>query len=199
MTDGEKKHVFLVDDEQDICQVVGTSLRQLGVNVTCFTSAADCLKQLRTQSCDLLIVDVKMPGMSGLELLSQVKHLIPSLPVLIITGYGDVPMAVKAMKLGALDFIEKPLNRESFLSSVESVLKEDTRARSRPGEVFTKTELKVLRLILQGKGTREIAKLRHRSVRTIEDERRRIMHKLGVDNLVDLVKQVAVVRLIELP
>jgi two-component system response regulator NreC len=103
------------------------------------------------------------------------------------------------MKLGALDFIEKPLNRESFLSSVESVLKEDTRTRSRPGEVLTKTELKVLRLILQGKGTREIAKLRHRSVRTIEDERRRIMNKLGVDNLVDLVKQVAVVRLIELP
>ena len=198
MADSEKKHVFLVDDEQDICQVVGTSLRQLGVKVTCFTSAADCLKKLRSQSCDLLIADVKMSGMSGLELLAQVKHLIPSLPVLIITGYGDVPMAVKALKLGALDFIEKPLDRESFLSSVESVLKEDTRVHSRPGEVLTKTEVKVLNLILQGKSTREIAKLRHRSVRTIEDERRRIMHKLGVDNLVDLVKQVAVVRLIEL-
>ncbi len=107
-------------------------------------------------------------------------------------------MAVKALKMGASDFIEKPLDRQSFLSAVESVLKRNTQTHPLVGKVLSKTEMRVLRLMLDGKSTKEIARLRHRSVRTIEDQRGQIMHKLGVDNLVDLVKQTAVVRLVEL-
>jgi len=199
MANSEKQHVFFVDDEPDICQVVSTSLRQVGMKVTCFTSAANCLKRLRSQRCDLLIADVKMPEMSGLELLTQVKSIVPSLPVLIVTGYGDIPMAVRAMKTGALDFIEKPLERESFLSVVKLALKRHPKSHPLVGKVLTRTEIKVLRLILDGKGNKEIAYLLNRSVRTIEDHRRHIMRKLCVDNLVDLVKQTALVRLIELP
>jgi len=199
MAKSKKPSIFLVDDEPLVLKVAGRTLQQFGATVTCFANAADCLKQLRLQRCDLLIADVKMPQMDGIELLAEVKRTIPSLPVLVMTAYADVPTAVEALKSGALDFIEKPLDRESFLSCVESALKESPRAHSQPGEVLSKTEMKVLRLILKGKSTREIASLRHRSVRTIEDERKRIMRKLGVDNLVDLVKQVAVVRLAELP
>ncbi len=198
MTNITIQHVFFVDDEPKVLKMVSRTLEQVGLKVSCFTRAVECLKQLRTRTCDLLITDVKMPEMDGIELLNEVKHIIPSLPVLVITGYGDIPMAVKALKVGASDFINKPLDRQSFLSAVESALKRNTRTPVHVGQVLTETEIRVLRLILDGKSTKEIARLRHRSVRTIEDQRGQIMHKLGVDNLVDLVKQTAVVRLVEL-
>ncbi len=198
MTNTAKQHVFFVDDKPKVRKMVGRTLEQAGLKVSCFASGSECLKQLRSQGCDLLITDVKMPGMDGIELLTEVKRNIPSLPVLVVTAYGDVPTAVKALKVGALDFIEKPLVRQSFLLTVESALKRNTLIHRIAGDVLTKTEMIVLRLILDGKSTKEIAKLRHRSVRTIEDHRSRIMRKIGVDNLVDLVKQTAVVRLVEL-
>lgn len=198
MTNITKQHVFFVDDEPKIRKMVGRTLEQVGLKVSCFARAAECLKQLHSQTCDLLITDVKMPEMDGIELLTKVKHIIPSLPVLVITGYGDIKMAVKALKIGASNFIEKPLDRQSFLSAVESALKRNAKIHRIAGNVLTKTEMIILRLILDGKSTKEIARLRHRSVRTIEDHRSHIMHKLGVDNLVDLVKQTAVVRMVEL-
>jgi two-component system response regulator FixJ len=198
MTNIAKQHVFFVDDEPKVCKMVGRTLEQVSLKVTCFTDPTDCLKQLRCRtSCDLLITDVKMPGMDGIELLIEVKRIIPSLPVLVITGYGDIPIAVKALKVGALDFIEKPLDRQSFLSAVESALKQDAHSPRPMSGVLTKTEFEVLRLILDGKSNKEMARLQHRSVRSIEDHRSRIMRKLGVNNLVDLVKQIAVVRLVE--
>jgi two-component system response regulator FixJ len=198
MTDAAEQHIFFVDDEPKVCKMVGRTLKQAGLKVTCFTDPADCLKQLRCQTCDLLITDVKMPEMDGIELLTKVKRIIPSLPVIVVTAYGDVPMAVEALKVGASNFVEKPLERQSFLSVVEFVLKHRTALIHQiVGDVLTKTEMIVLRLILDGKSTKEIAALRHRSVRTIEAHRSRIMRKLGVDNLVDLVKQTAVVRLVE--
>lgn len=198
MTNITKQHVFFVDDEPKIRKMVGRTLEQVGLKVSCFARAVECLKQLHSQTCDLLITDVKMPEMDGIELLTKVKHIIPSLPVLVITGYGDIKMAVKALKIGASNFIEKPLDRQSFLSAVESALKRNAKIHRIAGNVLTKTEMIILRLILDGKSTKEIARLRHRSVRTIEDHRSHIMHKLGVDNLVDLVKQTAVVRMVEL-
>ena len=197
MTDIAEQHVFFVDDEPKVRKMVGRALEQAGFKVSCFARATECLEQLRCQTCDLLITDVKMPEMDGIELLTEVKRIIPSLPVIVITAYGDVPMAVEALKRGALDFIEKPLDRQSFLSAVEAVVKQNALIHHIVGNVLSKTEMVVLRLILEGKSTKEIAKLRHRSLRTIEDHRSRIMRKLGVDNLVDLVKQTAVVRLVE--
>ncbi len=198
MTNITKQHVFFVDDEPKVRKMVGRTLEQAGLEVSCFASGGDCLEQLRCRTCDLLITDVKMPEMDGIELLTEVKRIIPSLPVLVITGYGDTRMAVKALKIGALDFIEKPLDRQSFLSAVESALKRNAKIHRLVSGVLTKTEMGVLRLILDGKSNKEIAWLRHRSVRTIEDHRSHIMHKLGVNNLVDLVKQTAVVRIVEL-
>jgi len=198
MTNIAKQHVFFVDDKPKVLKIVSRTLEQAGLKVSCFASGAECLKQLRSRMCDLLITDVKMPEMDGIELLTEVKRIIPSLPVLVITGYGDIKMAVRALKVGASDFIEKPLDRQSFLSAVESALKRNILTPVHVVKVLTETEIRVLRLILDGKSTKEIARLRHRSVRTIEDQRAQIMHKLGVDNLVDLVKQTAVVRLVEL-
>ena len=198
MTNITKKQIFFVDDEPNVREMVGRTLEQADLKVSYFASAAECLKQLHSQTCDLLITDVKMPEMDGIELLIEVRRIIPPLPVLIISGYGDISMAVIALKAGAADFIVKPLERQSFLSAVESVLKRNTRTRPLVNKVLTKTEMRVLRLILDGKSTKEIARLQCRSVRTIEFHRGSIMHKVGVDNLVDLVKQTTVVRPFEL-
>jgi len=194
MADNARQSVFLVDDEPDILLVVGRSLETVGVLVACFGSGTACLEKLRSERCDLLITDIKMPGMDGLELLTEAKRIAPSLPVLIMTGYGDVPMAVRALKSGAFDFVEKPLNRDSFLSVVKSALSLSSRVHRIEGKVLTKREREVLDLILCGKSNKEIAFLLRRSVRTIEDHYRQIKCKLGVDNRIDLVMQVAAVR-----
>ena len=184
-----KQHIFFVDDEPKIQELVCEILEKEGFQPRCFTNAADCLEQLRTKKCDLLITDVKLPGISGLELLAEAKRFFPSLSVVVITGYSDVPMAVGAMKAGAADFIEKPITKQALLSVVNSTLKpiNPTDPLSRKG--LTHTEMKVLRLILDGKSNKEAAYLLKRSQVTIEVHRRHIMHKLGVHNIVDLVKK----------
>jgi len=184
-----KQRVFFVDDEPKIRELVGETLKQEGFRISCFAGADDCLKKLCTDRCDLLITDVKLPGMSGLELLAEVKRFFPSLPVVVITGYGDIPMAVRAMRAGAIDFIEKPLDKQTLLSAVRFALKPiaaDDRLLRRG---LTRAEMKVLRLILDGKTNKETARLLCRSLHTIEVHRKHIMRKFGVHNVVDLVKR----------
>ena len=111
--------VFFVDNEPQIREIITTDLKTLGCNVTPVASAEDCLKQVPNQKCHLLITDVNMPGMNGLALLNKIQHIAPWIPVMIISGYGDVPMSVKAIKQGAVDFLEKPLNRYGFLQKVK--------------------------------------------------------------------------------
>ncbi len=192
------RHIFFVDDEPKVREVVGETLEQLGSKVSCFASASDCLEQLEIQKCDLLITDIKMPGMNGIELLTEAKRLAPWLPVLIVTGYGDIPTAVTAVKAGAVDFIEKPLETETFLRKIKSLMKRNPVLDFMKDKPLTKSEVRILRLVIGGKSSKEISNILHRSVRTIEVHRARIMHKLGVDNLVDLVKRAAVMGLIDL-
>lgn len=192
-----KRQVFFVDDEPKIRKVVGETLKEAGLKVGSFACAADCLRELNPITCDLLIADVKMPGMDGIELLTEIKRIAPWLPVLLITGYGDIPMAVRAIKAGAVDFIEKPLDKESFLKKVKSILHRnpinDPYIIRRP---LTEIEAVVLKLISQGKTNKEIATLLQRSIRTIEVHRSHIMHKFGVDNLADLLKRAAVMDIV---
>lgn len=185
-----KQHIFFVDDNPEVRNVVGRTLKQVGAKVSCFACADDCIEKLRYQRCNLLITDVKMPGMSGIGLLREVKLLAPWVPVLVITAYADIPMAIEAMKEGALDFIRKPLNRESFLSLVRSVLKKNAGADRLLGKPLTNRENIVLRLIMDSKTSREIADLLNVTIRTIEFHRRNIFKKFGVHNVVDLVKRV---------
>ncbi|MBA7674526.1 Response regulator protein TmoT [subsurface metagenome] len=199
MINSTEQHIFFVDDEPKVRKAVGRTLEQLGSKVSCFACAADCLEQLRSQTCDLLITDVKMPEMDGIELLAEARRIVPWLQVLVITGYGDIPMAVKAVKAGALDFIEKPLDRQGFLSTVESALKRNAWADPLLGKLLSRTEMKVLRFILKGKSNKEIARSLHRSIRTIEDHRSNIFRKFGVDNLIDLFKRAAEMGLVDLP
>ena len=189
------RSICVVDDDITVLKAVCMTCEQVGADTHCFSDAASCLKALHSGCCDLLITDVKMPGMNGLELLREVERVIPSLPVLLMTGYGDVPLAVEALKAGAADFIEKPLEMSSLLSALESAIDGSHGVSGRAGPVLSKVELRVLRLLLAGKTVKEIASLRHRSLRTIEDERARILRKLGAKNVVELLNKVGNVRL----
>ena len=198
MADIAEQHIFFLDDEQTVREVVRETLEDSNFKVSCFGSPIECLARLRSKKCDLLITDLKMPEKDGIELLMDVQYLAPWVPVLMITGYGDIPTAIKAMKAGAVDFIEKPLEKKSFVRKIKSILKRNVATHPVLGASLTRNETKILQLIIDGKSNKEIAIMLHRSARTIEVHRANLMHKLGVDNLVDLVKRVASMGLFDL-
>ena len=198
MTNGVTRHIFFVDDESGIRETVFKTLKSPETEVSCFASARDCLEQLRSTKCDLLITDVRMSGMDGLELVAHAKRIAPWIAVLVVSGYGDIPMAVRALKAGAVDFLEKPLTKQGLLSAVESALEQSTAADPVVGKELTKAERRVLHFILDGKSNRETAQILHRSEKTIEVHRNRIMRKLGVDNVVGLIKRAAAMGLMDL-
>ena len=190
-----KAQIFIVDDDHCIRDAIVLHLKNSHRECTCFENADDCLQQLRVQSCNLLITDIRMPGKSGMELLSEVKQTSPWVPVLVMSSYGDIPLSVKAVKAGAVDFIEKPIDWNTFVPLVQSVLEQNDLNNVLKGKPLTKMELVVLRLILQDKSNKEIARILHRSVRTVEVHRSNLMRKLDVDSVVDLVKRAVVMGL----
>ncbi len=199
MTNYNHQGVFLVDDEPKVCKVIGETLEQHGINVTCFTSGRDCLKKLDSKRCDLLITDLKMPEIDGIELMMKAKDLVPWLPILIITGYGDIPTAVTAIQNGAVDFIEKPIETESFVCKVKSILQKNHNINNLTKKSLTKMEVNVLKLLIEGKSNKQIAYSLNRSDRTIEVHRARIMEKLHADHFLGLIKRAALIGLIEFP
>ena len=194
MKNSNGRHIFFVDDEPNVRRVIGETLAQCGLKVGCFGRAEDCLDHLGDEECDLLITDLKMPEIDGLELMERLGLLAPWLPVLVITGYGDIPTAVEAMKAGAVDFIEKPLDKKSFVRKVQALLPKNG-DHKHLGNFLTPSEHRVLRLVLDGKSNKEIADLLNRSRRTIEVHRAHVMRKLGADSLVDLIKRTATMAL----
>lgn len=182
------RHVFFVDDDQKIRRVVSESLKQLGVDVQCFARGEHCLQQLSQTECDLLITDVVLPGMDGLELLTRARRVAPWLPVLLVSGYADVHQAIKAGRQGAVDFFEKPIDLKSFLAAVKRALQKNGQHDVHRGNGLTPAEQMILRFVLDGKSNRQIARRLHRSRRTIEVHRQHIMHKLDAHNLIDLVR-----------
>ncbi|UCG49725.1 MAG: response regulator transcription factor [Phycisphaerales bacterium] len=181
-----QQHVFLVDDEPKILGAAREALEQAGLKVTCFRRGSDCLKQMAGQRCDLLVTDVRMPGVDGIELLAEARRIAPWLPVVVLTGYGDVEMAARAFKCGACDFIQKPFSRETLLSAVKNTLENIGPIDPVLGKSLSRMERRVLRLLLEGKSNKETAHLLKRCVRTVENHRLRIMRKFGVSNVFEL-------------
>jgi len=193
----QQHHIFFVDDNAGMRKATAKILSNLDCEVSCFANAEDCLNQINSQECDLLITDVRMPGIDGLTLLCRTQRTAPYIPVMVITAYGDIAMAVRAMKMGAADFITKPFNRDDFLEKIQSILKQRDGTTSSISDL-TKTEKGVLQLIVDGKCNKEIAYAIHRSTRTIEMHRTNIMHKLGAENAVDMTKKAIAMRLVSL-
>jgi two-component system response regulator FixJ len=191
MADKKNSQVFVVDDDSCIRDSLCLCLKKAKFDCTCFENVDDCLKHLRQNHCDLLITDVVMPEKTGLDLLNEIKGIAPWVPVLVMTSYSEVPVAIKAVKSGAIDFVEKPLDMENFILLAQSTIKQNDLNNFLRGKPLTKTEKIILNLVLKGKANKEIAKILHRSIRTVEVHRSHIMHKLDVHSVVDLVKRVS--------
>lgn len=181
------KKIFFVDDEPLIRKAIAQSLEQVTADIHCFSGGIACLEAIENFGCDLLITDINMPEMNGIEVITKARTLLPNLSVIAITGYGDVPLAVSAMKAGAIDFIEKPIDESVLLSAVQRAFGEHDE-RQKELDTLTAAERKVLSLIVAGHTNREIAEQLQRSTRTVENHRHRLSKKLQASTTADLVR-----------
>lgn len=190
--------VFLVDDDPTALRALAALVRVVFPRVQPFSSAAEFLAAYRQQA-GCLVLDVAMPGMSGLELHRKLVQDKVTLPVVFVTGHGNVPMAVEAMQLGAVNFLEKPVQEQELWASIRRAIELDTRNRRRRARRqrieerlarLTPGEREVLDLILEGKINKEIATKLGLSTRTIEDRRARLMRKIGAKSLAELIQLV---------
>ena len=200
MTD---QRVYIVDDDEAMRDSLAWLLESQGFAVTAYVSAEDFLAACRDDMAGCIVLDVRMPGMSGLELYEKLNLRHCTLPVIFITGHGDVPMAVSALKKGAVDFIEKPFGDKDMLRLVAQCLELDrtNREKNRAGAAaakrlasLTEREVEVMDLIIAGKLNKQIADVLNISIKTVEVHRARIMDKMDVRTVAELVQAVMRVR-----
>ena len=181
--------MFVVEDDPAVGAAVRRALESAGMCVNVFTCAKDCLAALSRHLCDVVITDVRMEGQDGLSLLRDLRHRFPWLQIIVATAYGTVPMAVTAMKAGASDFLQKPLDRQELLSAVKNAMDTVAHSVSFPRDALSYAEVQVLRLFLEGRTSKETATALNRSTRTVEAHRHNIMRKFGVHNAVQLAQK----------
>jgi FixJ family two-component response regulator len=189
--------VFVVDDDQAMRNSLKWLIESVSMEVETFDSADAFIKSYYPGRSGCLLLDVRMPGMSGLELQEYLRDNQIAIPVIIITGHGDVPMAVRAMKSGAVDFIEKPFNDELLLESIRHALAIDVKQRDmqkQRAEIATRLarltprEHEVMVMVTNGKANKEIATGLGVSSKTVEAHRARVMEKMQANSLADLVR-----------
>jgi len=189
--------VFVVDDDPAIRESLRWLIESVGLNVKVFATAHEFLEGYDPSSAGCLVLDVRMPGMSGLDLQNELAARKINIPILIITGHAEVPVAVRAMKAGALDFIEKPFSDQLLLDRIRRAIEKDTefrRTHSQQAEVaarlalLTPREREVMDLVIAGKANKVIASELGLSPKTIEVHRAHVMKKMQVESLADLVR-----------
>jgi RNA polymerase sigma factor (sigma-70 family) len=193
--------VYLVDDDAAVRHALGTFLSSAGYSTMSFDSAEAFLESVDATASGILVLDQRMTGMTGVELQQVLAGHGIDLPVIFITGHGNVAISVMAMKAGATDFIEKPFSNEALLSSIQGAFrkleaqqKEHDRkyAINRRYETLTPREKEILVYIVEGTSNKDLAERLQISNRTIEVHRSRIMHKMQADNLPDLVRMAVI-------
>lgn len=191
--------VFVVDDDEAMRESLTWLIESVGLKVETFASADSFLQAYYPGRSGCLLLDVRMPGMSGLELQGHLQDQQITLPVIMITGHGDVPMAVRAMKAGAIDFIEKPFNDEQLLESIRNALAVDDTRRDEQSfkadiasrlELLTPRETEVMDMVTAGKSNKEIANALGVSAKTVEAHRAKVMEKMQAGSLAELVRLV---------
>lgn len=194
--------VHIVDDDNAVRDALSLLLYSEDIEHQSYASAEDFLDQYAQSKLGCLLLDVRMPGMDGLELLDSLKAQNVDIPVIFMTGHGDVSLAVKAMKLGATDFIEKPFDTERLLALVRNCLIESLNI-NQTGELkqkideriamLTKREKEVMELLVNGKQNKGIAQELGISPRTVELHRSRVMEKMQATSLSELVRAAMIV------
>ena len=189
--------VFIVDDDAAVRDSLTLMIEQAGIRVQSFENAKAFLSAYRPDFFGCIIIDMRMPGMDGLQLQEELIWRKIGLPVIFLTGHGDIPLSVRAIKNGAVDFLTKPVVREKLLVCVRAAFAE---AKKRVSDIarnremisclakLTGREREVMVLAVQGRSNKEIASRLGISHRTVEIHKSKIMHKTGATNLIDLVR-----------
>ena len=197
MTIAATNTIFLVDDDHVVRESVQNLLRSVGHIVEGFPSVEDCLERLQMESPAVLVLDVRLPGVSGLEFQRRLRSADYRIPVIFVSGYGDIPITVQAMKDGALDFLTKPFRDQAFLDAVQQALEvsEVYRVEMRglaqvqgAYESLSQRERQITGLVIQGKINKQIGASIGISEVTVKVHRAHMMRKMNACNLADLVR-----------
>lgn len=198
--------IYVIDDDEAVRQSLEFLLKAAGTKVRGFDSAKAFLEALPEIDSGCIITDVRMPEITGIDLLRKVKELKPYLPVIVITGHGDIALAVEAMKIGAVDFLEKPFDDDHLLSAVRSALDQEADAAKRKAELagvhdklaaLSNRERQVLEGLVAGNANKTIAFDLGISPRTVEIYRANLMTKMSANSLSDLVRMAMMAGILE--
>ncbi|HEX5091180.1 MAG TPA: response regulator [Burkholderiales bacterium] len=197
MSESGAQTVFIVDDDAAVRDSIAELVGSVGLRSQCYPSAPAFLDDFRPERAGCLVLDVRMAEMSGLELQQKLNELAAAIPVIVLTGHGDVPMAVQAMKAGAVEFLQKPYRDQALLDSINAALVADAAARrSQAGAAsfaqrratLTEREREVLDHLLAGRTSKEIARALSISPRTAEAHRHNLLQKFGAGSAKELVR-----------
>lgn len=189
--------VFVVDDDTSLRESLKNLIRSVGLRVEAFASAQEFLRSKRPNVPSCLVLDVRLPGLSGLDLQKRMAEADVEIPIIFITGHGDIPMTVQAMKAGAVEFLTKPFRDQDLLDSIQQALERDRKAREQWAEIeglrrrfdlLTPREGEVMALMVAGLLNKQIAAELGASETTVKIHRHRVMEKLGAGSLAELVR-----------
>ena len=192
-----RRTVYVVDDDASVRKSVGRLLRTAGLQVEVFASADEFLARPPSDESGCLLLDLQMPGRNGLELQEALVAARRPIPIVFVTGHGDIAASVRAMKGGAVDFLTKPYSVEELLEAVERAMAKDKRDRREQAQLtelksrartLTPREAEVLRLVVRGLLNKQVAAELGISEKTVKVHRARVMHKMRADSMADLVR-----------